>query len=237
MAAISVLLLLLKSQCSIYSTKSQCSIYSTKSQCSIYSTKSQCSIYSTKSQCSIYSTKSQCSIYSTKSQCSIYSTKSQCSIYSTKSQCSIYSTKSQCSIYSTKSQCSIYSTKSQCSIYSTKSQCSIYSTKSQCSCMKPVDCSSPLQTRKEFSITKPYTATILISGAHEPRAARSVQLLQWHLTMSGSDTFLIWTFPQVGNLPLWSLCILLKHESNVLRVDVHRARPAFPRTRCEFAHS
>ena len=28
--------------------------------------------------------------------------------------------------------------------------------------------------------------------------------MQRHLTMGGSDTFLIWTFPQVGNLPLWS---------------------------------
>ena len=34
--------------------------------------------------------------------------------------------------------------------------------------------------------------------------------LRRHLIMSGSDTFLIWIFSQVGNLPLWSLRIRVK---------------------------
>ena len=48
-----------------------------------------------------------------------------------------------------------------------------------------------------------------IPGAHElPEGASNY--VQWHLILSGSDTFLIWIFPQVGNLPLWSLRIRVK---------------------------
>ena len=55
-----------------------------------------------------------------------------------------------------------------------------------------------------------------ISGAHEPPegwqgASNSVQR---HLTVSGSNTFLIWTFPQVGNRLLWSLCVRMKHAQH-----------------------
>ena len=34
--------------------------------------------------------------------------------------------------------------------------------------------------------------------------------MQRQLILSGSDTFLTWTFPQVGNHPLWSLRIRVK---------------------------
>ena len=34
--------------------------------------------------------------------------------------------------------------------------------------------------------------------------------MQWHLILSGSDTFLIWTFSQVVNLHLWLLHIRVK---------------------------
>ena len=34
--------------------------------------------------------------------------------------------------------------------------------------------------------------------------------MQWHLILSCSNTFLIWIFPQVGSLPLWSLRIRVK---------------------------
>ena len=57
------------------------------------------------------------------------------------------------------------------------------------------------------------TAVYIAPGANEPHEGRqgaSNYVLQ-HLTMSGSDTFLIWTFPKVGNLPLWSLRLRVKH--------------------------
>ena len=50
--------------------------------------------------------------------------------------------------------------------------------------------------------------------------------------LSGSDTFLIWTFPQVGNLPLWSLRVRVKHAQRTAcrrapeRVLLFRARDA-----------
>ena len=47
----------------------------------------------------------------------------------------------------------------------------------------------------------------LLKGGEE----RPTIYVQRHLTLSSSDTFLIWTFPQVGNLSLWSLRIGLKH--------------------------
>ena len=52
----------------------------------------------------------------------------------------------------------------------------------------------------------------IISGAHEPPEGwqRASNYVQWHLILSGFDTFLIWTVPQVGNLPLWSLHIRMK---------------------------
>ena len=50
-------------------------------------------------------------------------------------------------------------------------------------------------------------SVIYISGAHEPPVGQqgASNYVQLHLTMSGSDTFLVWTFPQVGNLLLWTL--------------------------------
>ena len=57
-------------------------------------------------------------------------------------------------------------------------------------------------------------STYILSGAHEPpkgqQGASNYMYMQRHLILSGSDTFPIWTFPQVGNLPLWSLCICVK---------------------------
>ena len=56
--------------------------------------------------------------------------------------------------------------------------------------------------------------------------------VQRHLTMSGSDTFLLWTFSQVGNLPLWSLRIRVKQAQRTAcrrapeRVLFFRARDA-----------
>ena len=49
-------------------------------------------------------------------------------------------------------------------------------------------------------------------GAHEPPEGRqgASNYVQRHLILSGSDTFLILTYPQVGNLPLWSLRIRVK---------------------------
>ena len=54
--------------------------------------------------------------------------------------------------------------------------------------------------------------TTCTTGAHEPPKGRqgASNYVQQHLTLSGSDTFLIWTYPQVGNLPLWSLRIRVK---------------------------
>ena len=51
-----------------------------------------------------------------------------------------------------------------------------------------------------------------MSGAHETPEGRqgASNYVQRHSILSGSDTFLIWTFPQVGNLPLWSLHIRVK---------------------------
>ena len=55
---------------------------------------------------------------------------------------------------------------------------------------------------------------------------------RFFLTMSGSDTFLLWTFPQVGNLPLWSLRIRVKQAQRTAcrrapeRVLFFRARDA-----------
>ena len=60
--------------------------------------------------------------------------------------------------------------------------------------------------------------------------------VQRHLILSGSDTFLIWTFPQVGNLPLWSLRIRVKQAQHT----ACRCAPSascFSAARCEFAHS
>ena len=78
----------------------------------------------------------------------------------------------------------------------------------------------------------------LISGAHElPEGQQGASnYVQRRLTMSGSDTFLIWTFLQVGNLPLWSLCVRVKHAMYCMSTCT-RARPAFPRARCEFVRS
>ena len=59
--------------------------------------------------------------------------------------------------------------------------------------------------------------------------------VQWHLILSGSNTFLIWTFPQVGNLPLWSLHI---HVKKVQRTACrHASSVSCFSARCEFAHS
>ena len=52
----------------------------------------------------------------------------------------------------------------------------------------------------------------VIPGAHEPPEGLqgASNYVQQHLILSGSDSFLIWAFPQVGNLPLWSLRIRVK---------------------------
>ena len=47
--------------------------------------------------------------------------------------------------------------------------------------------------------------------------------VQRHLILSSFDTFLIWTFPQVGNLPLWSLRIRVKQAQ---RTACRRAQSA-----------
>ena len=54
------------------------------------------------------------------------------------------------------------------------------------------------------------TYTYVCAEAHEPPEGAS-NYVQWHLTLNSSDTFLIWTFPQVRNLPLWSLRVRVKH--------------------------
>ena len=57
-----------------------------------------------------------------------------------------------------------------------------------------------------------YIYNYVLSGAHKPPKGwqGASNYVQRHLTMSGSDTFLIWTFPQVGNLSLWSLHVRVK---------------------------
>ena len=55
--------------------------------------------------------------------------------------------------------------------------------------------------------------------------------MQQHLTMSGSNTFLIRTFPQVGNLPLWSLRIHVRvkqAQRTYCASTGTGARPVFP---------
>ena len=53
---------------------------------------------------------------------------------------------------------------------------------------------------------------LIAAEAHEPPEGwqGASNYVQRHLTLNGSDTFLIWTFPQVGNLPLWSLHVRVK---------------------------
>ena len=71
---------------------------------------------------------------------------------------------------------------------------------------------------------------------HEGQQGAS-NYVQRHLILSGSDTFLIWTFPQAGNLPLWWLRIRVKQAQRTACRRAHRAHPTFPRARWEFAHS
>ena len=47
--------------------------------------------------------------------------------------------------------------------------------------------------------------------------------VQRHLILSGYDTFLIWTYPQVGNLPLWSLRVRVKQAQHTARRRVPSA--------------
>ena len=54
---------------------------------------------------------------------------------------------------------------------------------------------------------------------------------QRHLILSGSDTFLIWTFPQVGNLPLWSLRIIMCETSATYCVSTRTERVLLFRAR------
>ena len=54
-----------------------------------------------------------------------------------------------------------------------------------------------------------YQWVLVSAGAHELPEGRqgASNYVQRHLILSGFDTFLIWTYPQVGNLSLWfSLC-------------------------------
>ena len=59
------------------------------------------------------------------------------------------------------------------------------------------------------NVCRVYVFTTVVPGAHEPPEGSqgASNYVQRHLILSGSDTFLIWTFPQVGNLTLWSLRI------------------------------
>ena len=67
---------------------------------------------------------------------------------------------------------------------------------------------------------------LAIPGAHEPPEGRqgASNYVQLHLILSGLDTILIWTFPQVGNLPLWSLRVCVKQAQ---RTACRRAPSAF----------
>ena len=60
-------------------------------------------------------------------------------------------------------------------------------------------------------------STHIYTGAHEPPEGRqgASNYVQRHLILSGSETFLIWTFPQVGNLPMWSLRIRVKQAQPI----------------------
>ena len=48
--------------------------------------------------------------------------------------------------------------------------------------------------------------------------------MQRHLILSVSDTFLIWTFPQVGTLPLWSLRMRVKQAQRIYCVSTRTER-------------
>ena len=69
-----------------------------------------------------------------------------------------------------------------------------------------------------------YIYIYIVSGAHEPPEGRqgASNYVQRHLILSGSDTFLLWTFPQVGNLPLWSLPLFHARDANSRIVNITR---------------
>ena len=90
---------------------------------------------------------------------------------------------------------------------------------------------------RRFHITNDHL--FVYTRDHEPpegQKERQTIYVQQHLTLSGSDTFLIWTFPQVRNRPLWSLRVRVKHAQRIARRCAPERVLLF-RARCEFAHS
>ena len=77
----------------------------------------------------------------------------------------------------------------------------------------------------EASVTTIYKHMYILAGTHELPASGASNYEGWqgafnyvqrHLTMSGSDTFLICIFPQMGNLHLWSLHVRVKQAQRTV---------------------
>ena len=84
-----------------------------------------------------------------------------------------------------------------------------------------------------ISSTTVTTIIYVLPGAHEPPEGRqgSSNYVQRHLILSGSDTFLIWTYPQVGNLPLWLLHARTRETSATYCVSTRTERVLLFRAR------